>query len=201
MTSNNLAGAALLPSLLMLTACDDPQSFKDSLPFSNHYAASTSMEPTLPKGTSFTGYSVSTPELRRGDILIVRTHQNEDYVVRLVGLPGDKIAIEDGIIILNGEKVEQRRRGSWIVDDEVVGGTMDVYVEQLPGEAEPHRILDEGQTSGDNMPEIALSTDRYFLMGDNRDNAADSRFDDDLIGLGIVSGSQIKRRVDMQSLD
>jgi signal peptidase I len=154
------------------------------------------MEPTLPKGTRFTAAKVQPGDLRRGDIVIVNNGV-QDWVIRLVGLPGDRVAMVDGGMVLNGEAVPRRRAGSHSIEDEFESREYAVFSERLPGEARPHRVLDAGPAPLDNTPEVALGEDEYFLLGDNRDNSADSRMAGSSFGLGIVSGAQIERRAEL----
>ena len=177
---------------LTLTACD----FREYMPMRGYYAASTSMEPNLPLNTQIFAWKVTPAELRRGDIVIV-DHKGEAWVLRLVGLPNDSIEMRDGIVSLNGQEIEQRSVGT-----HEVSGSFDTYEaamfeEQFPGESQPHYILDTGQTFGDNYPETKLGKDEYFLLGDNRDHSGDSRFTDDIVGVGIIGRDRIKRRVEL----
>ena len=67
--------------------------------------------------------------------------------------------------------------------------------ETLPGSRTGHDILDLGPTAFDDFGPVKLGTDEYFLLGDNRDMSADSRVGPVPVGLGIVRGAQIMRRV------
>ena len=186
--------AVLLIAAPALSACDgDP---RELLPWRGFYAASHSMEPTLPKGTRLTATKVQPAHLRRGDIVIVNDGV-QDRVVRLVGLPGDRVAMVDGRVSLNGDVVPQRSAGSFAIEDEFESSNYAVFMERLPGEARSHRVLDDGSTPVDDTPEVTLGEDEYFLLGDNPDHAADSRMEPPPFGLGIVSGSQITRRVEL----
>lgn len=152
-----------------------------------------SMEPTLPVGSRLIGQMGDTGELRRGDLVLIKT-RDDIYIKRIAALPGDRIALEGGRIILNGVAVEQRRDGEYRVTSEPDTAAAR-FSEQFPGEAAPHAIVDLRVSAQDDFPESAIPKDRYFLLGDNRDNSADSRFSGTDFGLGLVRRDQIIGRV------
>ena len=188
----------ILVAALAAAGCDP---VKEALPWQSFSVASTSMEPTLPKGTYVTGASVALSDLARGDLLVVR-HGDEHWVSRLAAVPGDTIALVGGTVMLNGKPVAQRGVGTWSITDSPRPGPSRMLTERFPGESRRHRVLDSGPSVGDNYPEIRLGSDQYFMLGDNRDNAADSRFDSGAsgFGLGVIRGRDIVRRVDPDSL-
>lgn len=176
---------------LAVTGCE---RIKDSLPWQRFSVASTSMEPTLLKGTHVTGQAIKAANLKRGDMVIVR-RGDEKWLSRLAGKPGDRIGMVEGTVMLNGKPIQQRAIGSWTITDGLGAPDATVLSERFPGERRAHRVLDDGVTPGDNFEEIALGPDKYFLLGDNRDHAADSRIDNEFFGLGVVNGDSIERRV------
>jgi signal peptidase I len=186
----------LVVAVLAVGGCDG-RSVRDILPWERFSIASTSMEPTLVKGSYVTADSVALSDLARGDIVIVR-HNDEKWVMRVAGLPADRIALVNGVVVLDGERVKQQPVGDWTITDSAQGRSAKMLSERFPGERRSHRILDDGMTPGDNFAEIVLGPDEYFLLGDNRDHAADSRFDDAefFFGLGVVKGNDIVRRLD-----
>lgn len=158
---------------------------------------SVSMEPTLARGKAITSAEVKPADLQRGDIVVLKIGE-EKRITRLVGMPGDRVAMDQGIVILNGQPVQQRIAGVWRIQNNLPKVDYTMLEEQFPGEKAPHRILESGPTSGDNYPEITLEEGKYFLLGDNRDRAADSRFPSGNggFGLGIVDQTQITDRVE-----
>jgi signal peptidase I len=113
----------------------------------------------------------------RGDVIVFKLPSNPklDYIKRVIGLPGDRIQMIDGVLHINGVAVKREARGEWT--PETGGPAIPVYVETLPNGVS-YRTLDliaRGQ--GDNTKVFEVPAGRYFMMGDNRDNSLDSRFD------------------------
>lgn len=148
----------------------------------------------------------STPEY--GDIVIaVPPDKNEDYIKRVVALPGDRIAVVGGQIILNGEEVPQEfeppvriAQDGQICDGRPCLAEFDRYRTVLPsGEVvfEPptyretlpngasYLVIDHMNQALDNYPEITVPEGHVFLMGDNRDHSADSRAPAGFLGNGL----------------
>ena len=135
---------------------------------------------------------------QRGDIVVFRSpaDPDSDYVKRVIGLPGDRVRMVDGRLFINGEEMPRTRIADFLepvgsVDEcpDIPGGRTEVerspedglvcrtprYRETLPGGIS-YPVLDVGDTTADDTAELAVPAGHYFLLGDDRDRSADSRF-------------------------
>jgi signal peptidase I len=114
----------------------------------------------------------------RGDVAVFKYPKDTsiDYIKRVIGLPGDRIQMKEGVLHINGDAVKKERVEDYFDPDGKVGnGTVQQFEETLPNGVK-YRVLDFGMTAPDNTIEYVVPEKHYFLMGDNRDNSADSRY-------------------------
>ena len=185
-----------------------------------YYVPSGSMEPTLQIGDELLatkypyGYSsaslpifVTLPESqrilgalpRRGDVIVFRWpgDRSQIWVKRVVGLPGDRVEMKDGHLWINGAQVGLKPDG--VGENESEDGSQEPverFIETLPG-GRSHTIFKHATIGQfDNTPEVTVPKDHLFVMGDNRDNSADSRIPLDMGGVGLLPVSDLVGRVD-----
>ncbi len=119
-------------------------------------------------------------EPKRGDVVVFRFPPNPevDYIKRVVGLPGDRIQMIDGVLNINGQPVPKQPDGSFNSDYRLdPGQDVPVFRETLDTGI-TYDTLDQSPNSrGDNTREFTVPAGHYFMMCDNHDNSADSRFD------------------------
>ena len=148
---------------------------------------SASMTPTLMVGDFLLADARAGYRPARGDV-VVFSHGELDYVKRIVGLPGDRIAIEGGVPVLNGAPLVQRADGETIIPETMsFGQKARRLIETVPG-GPSYPVLQLYSGGFRTMAELTVPPGRLFMMGDNRDNSLDSRSPlglipvDDLIG-------------------
>jgi len=156
--------------------------------------ASLPMQITLPEtGRVFEG----TP--KRGDVVVFRWpgDSSQAWVKRVVGLPGDRIQMRQGQLFINDHPATLKTDG--MADAEDDNGNVERayrYTETLPNGVS-HDILklrDNGRL--DNTPEVTVPAGKLFVLGDNRDNSADSRVPVREGGVGLLPMDNLVGRAD-----
>lgn len=184
------------------------------------YVPSGSMEPTLLIGDELLAtkypYGYSTASLpafidlprsrrvfgslpRRGDVVVFRWpgDASQVWVKRVIGLPGDRIAMYGGQLWINGKQATLQPDGTGKLESED-GSKVSArrFVETLPG-GRQHMIFKlVARGPLDAMPEVTVPAGHLFVMGDNRDNSADSRVPVAAGGVGMLPVANLVGRVD-----
>jgi signal peptidase I len=153
-------------------------------------------------------------EPARGDVVVFRHPVNgQDYIKRLVGLPGETVQVIGGVLQINGQPVALQDGGMF---EEVMtaqgpqrlrprcengpvgeGGACfkSRQIETLPG-GRSHPVLNIARQSSDDTPLYTVPAGHYFFMGDNRDNSTDSRVPQQAGGVGFVPYENLIGRAD-----
>ena len=153
-------------------------------------------------------------EPERGDVVVFRHPiSGSDFIKRVIGLPGDTIQVQDGVVILNGAPLPQEPAGTFSEVFEPQGPqgltprcesgavgqgaacTKSRFVETLP-DGTSHVVLNVTVQGSDNTPVFRVPEGEYFFMGDNRDNSSDSRLAQLAGGVGFVPYENLIGRAD-----
>ena len=117
-----------------------------------HEVVGNSMHPTYKNGEYLMANKITYrfTEPQRGDVVIFKYSDTQDFIKRVIGIPGDEVMIKDGSIYINGDKLNE---SNYLADSVITNGGSYIH---------------EGQS-------ITVPNGEYFVSGDNRPNSSDSR--------------------------
>lgn len=133
---------------------------------------------SFPFGLNIFSGRVLSSEPKRGDVVVFRLPSNPkiNYIKRIVGLPGDTIQMEDGVLYVNDQRKAKIDDGKFFDRENGRDLTISRYIEKITDQKDI-KILDQYQhIEPDNTGIYRVPKGHYFVMGDNRDNSRDSRF-------------------------
>ena len=151
---------------------------------------------------------------QQGDVVVFRHPvSGRDYIKRLIGMPGDKVQMKNGQLLINGQAVDQKPDGLFkeIMEPQGsfgnrprcsngavgLGGVCEKqrFTETLPNGVQ-YTTLNIGKQSLDNTGIFTVPEGEYFFIGDNRDNSTDSRVHQARNGVGFVKYEDLIGRAD-----
>ncbi|MES2986410.1 MAG: signal peptidase I [Pseudomonadota bacterium] len=188
-----LLAAVLLPGSVQ---AQDREWWWDA-PFKAFTMPSESMEPSVPPGSYLIAKKRIAAQAQRGDIVAIRVDKSI-WIKRVVGLPGDRVRIVDGKVILNGKTAGYGQGQLYAFYNGRDKGVE--QTELLPGETVPYMVVQLRPTPQDNSFEVLVPANRLYLLGDNRDNSADSRFSHAEGGLETVAFEDVYGVVDPRNI-
>ena len=150
----------------------------------------TSNEPTIKVGDKVVGdlNAFDDTKPNYGDIVIFQKKDSlNPWIYRIVGLPNDNLKIENNFLVINGKKCKT----SFIKETKSEIYDVNEYEEELPNGLK-HKIYTFKKPFEENknsITEINIPANSYFLIGDNRDNAMDSRY------IGVITKEEILAKV------
>ena len=156
---------------------------------------SESMLPTLEAGANFLATPVDANELQRGDVVVYLFGKRKlHFIFRVVAFGGETIEMEDGVVSVEGKAATYDDPQSVTLhglrfcmgEEEGNACTLETVRETLPGGAS-HRVIRSRSERARNLTPVTVPEGHFYVLGDNRGNANDSRF-----GSGAVPPSDVR---------
>lgn len=181
-----IPSSSMVPSLLI---GDMPLVEKWAYGYSRH---SMWFSPNIFSGRRFFKHNV-----KRGEVIVFKAPEDgsTNVIKRVVGLPGDKVSVKNGVVHVNGVAASLKFKKKFVYEDinQRTFEELSVYEEILPLSDVPvHTVAyyePAKYSSANNFDEIEVPKGYYFVMGDNRDFSKDSRS-----GLGMIPEENLMGR-------
>jgi signal peptidase I len=136
-------------------------------------------------------------EPKRGDVVVFKLPRDTstDYIKRVIGLPGDRIEVHNGIVSINGQAAPQTPAGEYAGPEE--SRPKPRYEETLPNGVKYYVLHWKADGDLDNVGPFEVPAGQYFMMGDNRDESLDSRVPAWQRGVGLVPEQNLVGRANI----
>lgn len=191
---------AIVIAMLIRTFWAEPFKIPSSSMYPNLYIGDFLFVSKYSYGYSKHSFPLSFPNFeeriwsdmpKRGEVVVFKYPRDNrtDFIKRVIGLPGDKIKMENGRLFINDKMVEREAQEDFVLRD--ADGRVERYFqykETLP-DGVVHNILEiSDNENSDNIPEVVVPDNSFFMMGDNRDRSDDSRFNVGFVPLENMVG-------------
>jgi signal peptidase I len=162
----------LIVSLLVMASCTKEFHV---FPIKKYIIPQNGMYPSLPANSTFWAKRkpyLDIDDIKRGDIIVfyqIIDQKTYDFVWRVIGVPGDVIQVSDMTVSINGSPLSHKKTEETAEQ---------IIFKEKNGDVE-YRVAynkEPPSTSARNIVRLTIPQNEFFVLGDNRDNASDSRF-------------------------